>query len=186
MSGHSKWNNIKNKKGAEDSKKAKIFGQLSKNIRLAVKTGGSGDPKFNPSLRLLLEKTREANMPREKVQKAIDAGLGKGGAATITEVIYEAFGPGGAGLMIVILTDNPNRTTPEIRNILHTHGGSLGAPHSVRYQFTRDDSGNWVPNMPFPVEDDDFGQLLSLATALHAHPDVEDVFCTVDLEEKEE
>ena len=89
MSGHSKWHNIKNRKGAQDAKKGKVFGQMSKLIRVAVREGGSGDPKHNANLRLVLEKAREVNMPKENVQRAIDKGLGKSDKGQMQEITYE-------------------------------------------------------------------------------------------------
>jgi YebC/PmpR family DNA-binding regulatory protein len=186
MSGHSKWNNIKNRKAAVDGKKAKIFTQLAKNIRMAVKEGGSGDPKFNASLRLLLEKAREANMPKDKVQKAIDVGLGKGDGANSQEVIYEGFGPGGVGMMIVAMTNNHNRTSGEIRTILSKAGGSLGAPGCVKYMFSRSENNEFVLTMPMLITDLSTQEALQeLIDSLLEHDDVEDVYCVGEWEGKE-
>ncbi len=185
MAGHSKWNNIKNRKGAQDTKKGKVFSQLSRLIRAAVVKGQSGDPKSNPTLRLILDKARLANMPKDKVQKAIDVGLGKGGANQAQEVIYEAFGPGGIALMIVALTDNNNRTAAELRFTLSKNGGSLGAPGSARYMFERDEEGEFRPTMAMPVEPADLERLQQLQEALLENEDVEDVFAAVALETEE-
>ena len=183
MSGHSKWNNIKNRKGAQDKLKSKVFSQLSRLIRATTKEGGSGDPKSNSALRLVLDKARLANMPKDKVQKAIDVALGKGNASQIQENVYEGFGPGGIGMMIVALTDNVNRSSAEIRFILGKAGGSLGAPGSVRYMFTRDQSGEFAATMKFPVSEEDGLKLAELADNLRELEDVEDVFLACDLEE---
>ncbi len=183
MSGHSKWNNIKNRKGAQDQLRSKVFSQLSRLIRAAAKQGNSGDPKSNPSLRLILDKARAANMPKDKVQKAIDVGLGKGDAANIQEIHYEGFGPGGVGLMIVALTNNVNRSSAEIRFILGKFGGSLGSPGSVRYMFTRNEEGEFVATMQFPVSDEDKAKLAELVDGLREFEDVEDVFVACDLPE---
>ncbi len=186
MSGHSKWNNIKNRKAAVDGKRSRIFTQLAKNIRMAVKEGGSGDPRFNSSLRLLLEKAREANMPKDKVQKAIDVGLGKGEGANSQEVVYEGFGPGGVGLMAVSMTNNHNRTSGEIRNILSKAGGSLGAPGCVRYMFERSENNEFVLTMPMAVSDEDTQVALQeLLDELVEHDDVEEVYCVGEWEGKE-
>src|SRR3989304_3111017 len=131
MSGHSKWSNIKNQKAAADAKKGKIFGLLARQIRNAVKEGGSGDPQSNATLRTLLEKSRAENMPKEKVQRAIDVGLGKGAGGELKEIVYEGFGPGGVGFLVAVVTNNANRTTSEIREIFSRAGGSIGAPPSV-------------------------------------------------------
>lgn len=186
MSGHSKWNNIKNRKGAQDKLKSKNFSQLSRLIRAAVKQGASGDPKSNPTLRLILDKARVANMPKEKVQKAIDAALGKGAGAQIQEIVYEGFGPGGVGLMIVALTDNSNRSSSEIRFLLHKFGGSLGAPGSVKYMFNRGAEGEFVANLKLPLAPADQEQLLALMENLRDNEDVEDVFAACDLLEVED
>ncbi len=186
MSGHSKWNNIKNRKAAVDGKKSRIFSQLAKNIRMAVKEGESGDPKFNPSLRLLLEKAREANMPKEKVLKAIDVGLGKGEGANAQEVVYEGFGPGGVGIMAVAMTNNLNRTAGEVRAIFSKAGGSLGTPGCVRYLFTRGVGNEFVLMMPMVVTDPQVqSQMQNLIDQLHEHDDIEDVYCVGEWEGKE-
>ena len=178
MAGHSKWHNIKNRKAAVDAKKGRIFSQLARNIRIAVKEGKSGDPKFNPSLRVLLDKARAANMPNAKVQKAIDVGLGKGEGANLREIIYEGFGPGGVGLLIVSLTNNSNRTSAELKNILSKSGGSLGATGCVMYMFKRGEGADYVATMPVQVEDGkQQQQLQSLIDKLRNYDDVEDVFC---------
>lgn len=186
MSGHSKWNNIKNRKGAQDTLKSKVFSQLSRLIRVAAKQGGSGDPKSNSALRLILDKARVANMPKDKVQKAIDVALGKGNGSQIQEIVYEGFGPGGIGMMIVSFTDNVNRSSAEIRFVLGKAGGSLGSPGSVRYMFTRDHEGEFVATMKLPVSEEDSAKLAELADNLRELEDVEDVFMACDLLEEAE
>lgn len=186
MAGHSKWHNIKNRKAAVDSKKGKIFSQLAKNIRMAVKEGDSGDPRFNANLRLLMEKAREANMPKEKVQKAIDVGLGKGAGANVQEVVYEGFGPHGVAFMVVTMTNNVNRTAGEIRNIFSKAGGSLGTPGCVRYMFTRGESNEFVLVMPMVIEDEAIQHdLQDFIDQLREHDDVEDVYCVGEWPDKE-
>ncbi len=186
MSGHSKWNNIKNRKGAQDKLKSKNFSQLSRLIRAATKQGASGDPKSNPTLRLILDKARVANMPKDKVQKAIDAALGKNNGNQIQEIVYEGFGPGGVGMMIVALTDNLNRSSSEIRFILSKFGGSLGSPGSAKYMFTRNQEGEFVATMKFPISVEDNDKLLELIDVLRDNEDVEDVFVACDLLEDKE
>jgi YebC/PmpR family DNA-binding regulatory protein len=177
MAGHSKWNNIKNRKGAVDSQRAKAFSMASKAIRIAVKEGKSADPKFNPTLRLALEKAREVNMPKDKIQRAIDSGLGKRNGNQLQEVIYEAFGPGGTGLMVVSMTDNPQRTSAEIKFILSRNGGSLGSPGSAQYLFVRDNEGGYAPTMPLTLDDETVVEgLLNLIDELRQNEDVEDIY----------
>ncbi len=176
MSGHSKWNNIKNRKGAIDSQRAAVFNQLAKQIRISVKLGKSGDPKSNASLRMLLDKARQANMPKEKVQKAIDTGLGRSATGVINEVVYEGFGPGGVGILAVAHTDNANRTSSEIKFIFSRGGGALGGPGSAMYLFKRN-GDEYETTMPIPVEDEATQeQLAALLDELEANDDVEAVY----------
>ena len=185
MSGHSKWNNIKNRKGAQDQKKGKVFSQLSRQIREAVKQGNSGDPKNNPSLRLVLDKARAANMPKEKVQRSIDVALGNGTAANVKEVIYEGFAPGGVAMMIVAFTDNANRTSSEIRNILSKAGGSLGGPGSAQYMFQRAEDGSFMATMKIDLSEDQIGPIIELIDTLGENEDVEEVFVATDLPDED-
>ncbi|HCR81318.1 MAG: hypothetical protein UY13_C0001G0049 [Candidatus Pacebacteria bacterium GW2011_GWB1_47_8] len=186
MAGHSKWHNIKNQKAKVDAKKGKIFGQLARQIRIAVKEGGSGDPQHNATLRTLLEKARAENMPKEKIQRAIDVGLGKGVGGELREISYEGYGPGGAGFLVVAVTNNANRTTSEIREIFSRFGGSIGAPGSVMYMFTRGNDGGYITTMPFPITDSNQQeQLQKILDVLNEHDDVEEVFCTGEWEGKE-
>ncbi len=185
MSGHSKWNNIKNKKGAEDSKRGKLFSQLSKNIRLAVRMSGIGDPNENPSLRLAIEKAREANMPQENVQRAIDRGMGKGSAGKLDEVLYEGYGPGGFGVLVVTRTDNKQRTGAEIRHTFDKSGGSLGGPGSVMYMFARN-GAEYTSTIPFEVSDpEDQQKVQNLVDLLEENDDVEDVYTNAVWEGKQ-
>lgn len=186
MAGHSKWNNIKNRKASVDAKKGKIFSQLSKNIRSAVREGKSGDPQFNASLRLLLDKARSANMPTSKIQKAIDVALGKGASANVRENIYEGFGQGGVGFLVVALTDNPNRTSAELKTIFSKSGGSLGSPGSVMYMFERGLDGEYTCIMPMIVSDPTHSaKLEDLIDKLRENDDVDDVFCAGEWEGKD-
>ena len=182
MAGHSKWNNIKHKKEATDAKRAKAFSQVSKMIRIAVKEGKSGDPKFNPALRVALEKARAVNMPKDKVQKAIDRGLGKSASgAVLQEIVYEAFGPNGEAYMIVAVTDNPNRTSAEVKYVLSRAGGSLGGPGSAGYMFKRDQTGEFQATMPLELAPEAQAKTAELMDKLRALEDVEDVYTSAKL-----
>ena len=182
MSGHSKWNNIKHKKEATDAKKAKAFSQASKMIRIAVKEGKSGDPQSNSALRLALEKARAVNMPKDKVQRAIDRGLGKTkSGASLQEIVYEAFGSLGEAYMIVALTDNPNRTSAEIKYIFSRAGGSLGGPGSAGYMFKRTQAGDFEANIPLEVDDGATEKINHLMDQLRALDDVEDVYTSASI-----
>lgn len=178
MAGHSKWNNIKNRKGAADAKRAKEFAQISKLIRIAVQQGKSGELKANPALKVPLEKARAANMPKDKIQRAIDTGLGKRNGVAVQNIVYEAFGPGGVGLLIQAMTDNPQRTSAEMKYILSRNGGTLSGPGSVMYMFARNSAGDgYAPTMKVTLEDPDTVlQLQELVDQLETNEDVEEVF----------
>lgn len=136
MSGHSKWAQIKRKKGAADKRKGQLFSKLSKSITLAAKAGR--DPERNPALRLEVDRAKQAGMPSDTIDRAIKKGTGEDKqAAKIEPVTYEAYGPGGAALIVQAATDNKNRTSSEIKHILGRFEGSLGSPGSVAYLFHR-------------------------------------------------
>jgi YebC/PmpR family DNA-binding regulatory protein len=136
MSGHSKWSTIKHKKGAADAKRGKIFTRIIKEMTVAARLGG-GDPNSNPRLRAAVAEAKANNMPKDNVERAIKRGTGELEGATYEEITYEGYGPGGVALMVETMTDNSNRTTPEIRHIFEKNGGNLGTPGSVRFQFER-------------------------------------------------
>ncbi len=134
MSGHSKWNNIKNKKGKEDAKKGKIFTKLARQITVAAKEGGS-DPEYNASLKVAIDKAKAENMPNDNIDRAIKKGSGEEGSDDFEEVVYEGYGPNGVAVMVNCLTDNRNRTAPEIRHLFDKYNGNLGQPGCVSFMF---------------------------------------------------
>ena len=137
MSGHSKWSSIKHKKGAADAKRGKLFSKLARAITVAARDGG-GDPDNNPTLATAVQKARDASMPKDKIQKAIDTGTGAGSAgAAIERIVYEGYGPAGVAVLVEALTDNRNRASAEIRHAFSKHGGSLGEPGSVGWIFEK-------------------------------------------------
>jgi YebC/PmpR family DNA-binding regulatory protein len=137
MSGHSKWSSIKHKKGAADAKRGKLFSKLARAITVAARDGG-GDTDGNPSLATAVQKAREASMPKDKIQKAIDTGTGAGSdGASIERIVYEGYGPAGVAVLVEALTDNRNRASAEIRFAFSSHGGSLGEPGSVAWIFEK-------------------------------------------------
>jgi YebC/PmpR family DNA-binding regulatory protein len=137
MSGHSKWANIKRKKGVNDKIKANVFAKMSHLITISViESGGIIDPVNNVRLRLAIDKAKSANMPKENIQRAIEKGFGPN-KLMIKEVIYEGFGQNGIFLLILTTTDNSNRTSSEIRNLLEKHSGKLGTQGSVSYLFKK-------------------------------------------------
>src|ERR687887_1049233 len=137
MSGHSKWSSIKHRKAAADARRGQQFTKLARAITVAAREGG-GDPDGNPALATAVQKPREASMPKDNSQRAIDRGTGAGSdAAAIERVVYEGYGPGGAAILVEALTDNRNRTSAEIRHAFTKHGGSLGEPGSVAWIFEK-------------------------------------------------
>ncbi len=137
MSGHSKWASIKHKKAVVDAKRGQHFTKLARAITVAAKEGG-GDPAANASLALAVQKARDASMPKDNIERAIDKGTGAGAdAESFDTVMYEGYGPGGVAMLIEALTDNRNRTAADVRHIVGKHGGSLGEPGSVAYLFEK-------------------------------------------------
>ena len=136
MSGHSHWSGIKYKKAATDAKRGKIWSKLARMIIVAAKSGG-GDPAANLSLRYAIDKAKAANMPKDTIEKAIKKGTGEVEGVSFEEVFYEGYGPGGVAIMVEALTDNHNRTTPEIKRIFEKHGGSLGTGGCVNWMFSK-------------------------------------------------
>ncbi|TXL68081.1 YebC/PmpR family DNA-binding transcriptional regulator [Cerasibacillus terrae] len=136
MAGHSKWNNIKRRKGAQDAKKGKIFMRHAKDIYVAAKQGG-GDLDMNPTLRTAVDKARADNMPNDNIERAIKKATGTLDGVSYEEVTYEGYGPGGVAVIVHTLTDNRNRTAPEIRHAFSKNGGNLGESGSVSFMFDR-------------------------------------------------
>jgi YebC/PmpR family DNA-binding regulatory protein len=137
MSGHSKWSSIKHKKAAVDAKRGQQFTKLARAITVAAREGG-GDPDGNPTLATAIQKARDASMPKENIQRAVDRGTGAGvDAEAIERAVYEGYGPGGAAILVDALTDNRNRTGADVRNAFTKHGGSLGEPGSVAWIFEK-------------------------------------------------
>src|SRR4051794_13002244 len=137
MSGHSKRASIKHKKAIVDSRRGQAFTKLSRAITVAAKNGG-GDPEMNASLGLAVQKAKDASMPKDNIERAIAKGTGEGADAdALEEVTYEGYGPGGIALLIETVTENRNRTGSDVRHILTKHGGSLGEPGSVAYNFDK-------------------------------------------------
>lgn len=135
MSGHSKWHNIQGRKNAQDSKRGKIFQKLSRELYMAAKQGGP-DPSGNPSLRLVMDKAKAANMPKDNIKRALDKASDRD-AANYDEVTYEGYGPGGVAILVEALTDNRNRTSSTVRVAITRHGGNMAAAGAVSYMFDR-------------------------------------------------
>lgn len=136
MAGHSKFKNIMHRKGAQDKKRAKIFSKLAREITVAAKIGG-GDPDMNPRLRLAIITARGQSMPKDRIEKAIQSGVGGGEGKDYDEMRYEGYGPGGVAIIVDALTDNRNRLAAEIRSAFTKYGGNLGENNSVGFMFDR-------------------------------------------------
>jgi len=136
MSGHSKWHSIKHKKAAADAKRGKAFTQVIKEITVAARLGG-GDPNFNPRLRLVVDKAKSLNMPKENIDRAIKKGTGELEGYNLEEVVYEGYGPGGVAVLIEATTDNRNRTVSELRHLFSKYGGNLSEAGSVAWVFQK-------------------------------------------------
>ena len=136
MSGHSHWAGIKYKKAALDAKRGKAWSKIARMIIVAAKQGG-GDPSANLSLRYAIDKAKAANMPKDTIEKAIKKGTGELEGTSFEEVLYEGYGPSGVAIMVEALTDNRNRTGPEVKRLFEKHGGSLGTSGCVNWMFTK-------------------------------------------------
>ena len=136
MSGHSKWSTIKRKKGAADAKRGVVFTQVSKDITLAAREGG-GDYEMNPALRLAIKKAKAVNMPSANIERAINKGIGNLPGVKYENYVYEGYGPGGVAIMMEVMTDNKNRTVPDIRHIMSKNGGNLGESGCVNWMFEK-------------------------------------------------
>lgn len=147
MSGHSKWAKIHRAKEITDQKRGQSFTKLSNAITLAVREGnGVADPDFNFKLRLAIEKARQANMPKDNIQRAVDRAAGKGEGSSLEEILYEGYGPGGAGFLVQAVTDNKQRTVQEVKNAFDRAGGAVASPGSVSFNFKK------VGYLALPVE----------------------------------
>jgi len=137
MAGHSHWAGIKHKKGAADAKRGKLFSKLARNIMNAARDGG-GDADVNLKLRYAVDKARAANMPKDNIERAVKKGTGElAGAAAFEEIVYEGYGPGGAAIMVEVLTDNRSRTAPQLRKIFETRGARIGNSGCVAWMFAQ-------------------------------------------------
>ncbi|MGB0418344.1 MAG: YebC/PmpR family DNA-binding transcriptional regulator [Opitutales bacterium] len=136
MSGHSKWATIKRAKGAADAKRGKLFSVISKDLTLAARDGG-GDPSFNPRLRTVIAKAKQANMPAENVERAIKKGTGELPGVVYEENLYEGYAAGGVGIIVEVTTDNKNRSASEVRSTMSKNGGNLAGVGAVAFQFDR-------------------------------------------------
>jgi YebC/PmpR family DNA-binding regulatory protein len=136
MSGHSHWARIKRAKSVTDARRGRAWSKLARGIIVAARSGG-GDPESNLSLRYAIDAAKVENMPKDTIERAIKRGTGELGGAEYVELVFEGYGPGGAAILCTVLTDNRNRTAPELKRIFERHGSSLGASNSVAWMFTK-------------------------------------------------
>jgi YebC/PmpR family DNA-binding regulatory protein len=137
MSGHSKWHNIQKTKGAADAKRAQAFTKIAREMIVAVKEGGSGDPSNNSRLAAVVAKAKAANMPNDNIKRTIEKALGSGNGDNYESVTYEGYGPAGVAVIVEAMTDNRNRTASEVRHHFDKYGGNMGAAGCVSWSFTR-------------------------------------------------
>lgn len=173
MAGHNKWSQIKRQKGVEDGKRAKLFAVLTKNLMLEAKKV-KGD-RNAATLRRAIEKAREANMPSDNIDRAIERALG-GSGANLESALYESYGPGGVAILIEVITDNTNRTSQEIKHLLSSNGGNMATPGAASWAFKKNESGEWEATTPLELSPNDAEQLHALLETLEAHDDVQHLY----------
>ena len=210
MSGHSKWANIKRKKGANDAIRGKITTKIGREITIAVRMGGA-DPTGNMRLKLALTKAKANNIPKDNIKRAIDKGMGASGDSNYEEMTYEGYGPGGSALIVNVLTDNKNRTAADVRHIFSKYGGSLGATGCVGWMFKQKavfvveketfddilqalgDKGietasaeiTMVPDNTVKVEGANATNMQKMLDAFDDNDDVQDVYGNYEMDEEE-
>ena len=181
MSGHNKWSKIKHKKGASDAQKSRLF---SKHARIiTVESRKAAGNIASPSLSAVIERAKKDSMPKENIDRAIAKGKSTE-SASLMEAVYETYGPGGVAIIITAVTDNSNRTTPEIRHLLTKNGYSLGTTGSASWAFTKTDTG-YTPTNHTVLSDEDGEKLATLTEALEEHDDVQDIFTSADSQDSE-
>jgi YebC/PmpR family DNA-binding regulatory protein len=176
MSGHNKWSKIKHKKAATDAQKSKLFSKHA--LMITMESRRAGGNLSSPSLIAAIDRAKKDSMPKENIDRAVAKGAGAG-AAALEEVVFEAFGPGGVGMIITAVTDNNNRTSPEIRHIFTKAGYGLGAPGTAMWAFTKTADG-FVPQNPVELNDADGEALSNLIEALEEQDDVQEIYTTAD------
>jgi YebC/PmpR family DNA-binding regulatory protein len=174
MARHSKWHKVKQFKGAIDAKRSASFTKLAREITVATKEKGS-DPNMNARLRTAIDRARDASMPRDSIERAIQRGSGNSGEAQLETLTYEAYAPGGTALIIECVTDNRNRSTNDVKHLVSKAGGSLAQSGAARYLFDRV-GDEWVPKMLIETDEATGTMVADLIDELEAHDDVSRVF----------
>ncbi len=178
MSGHNRWTQIKRQKGASDAIKSKVFSKLSKNISVEAKLAGGAD---SPGLRAAIEKAKKANMPKDVIDRAVKKGSEP--SANMEQITYEAYGPGGVGIIIETLTDSRNRTAQEMKHIFSKNGFALGGIGSVAWAFAKEKTPEgtvWKPNTAVSLSDPDLELLEKLVDELEDSDDVQEVYTNAE------
>jgi YebC/PmpR family DNA-binding regulatory protein len=176
MSGHNKWSQIKHRKGAADAMKSNVWGKLSKRISVESKKA-NGDVSA-AHLRAVIEKAREANMPKENIDRAVAKGI-SADSGSLDTVVYETYGPGGVAILIVALTDSHNRTAQEIKHLLGDIDLTLASPGSAMWAFEKT-GADYAPKMTVRLSDEDTEKLHKALGAIDDHDDVEDVYTNAE------
>ena len=175
MSGHNKWSKIKHKKAASDAKKSQVFSKLAKLIAAeSKKAGGNVD---SPGLRAAIREAKKENMPSDNIDRAVKKGTASD-SASMENVIYEVYGPGGSAIIIEGLTDNKNRTAAEIKHLLSKLGLELASPGAVLWAFEKE-GNEWIPKTTTPISDSDSQELEVLTKTIKEHEDVQSIFTNV-------
>lgn len=180
MSGHNKWSKIKHKKAATDAQKSKIFSKHA--ALIAMESRKAGGNIASPGLAAAIDRAKKDSMPKDNIDRAVAKGSGSGGAS-LEEVTFEGYGPGGVALLIQAVTDNNNRTAPEIRHIFSKAGLELGTPGSAAWAFTKTAEG-YVPTTPMELDDETGQKLAEFIEKLEDNDDVTNVYTTADTPEE--
>jgi len=173
MSGHNKWSQIKRQKGAADAAKSNAWGKLAK--RIAIESKLAAGNTASPTLRTLIETARGQNMPKDSIERAVAKGTSLD-AASLEAITYETYGPGGAAIVINVLTDSRNRTAQEIKHLLSKSGLALAAPGSALWAFEKNPAGGFEPKTTAPISESDNEKLMKILEEIDAYDDVEEVF----------
>ncbi len=176
MSGHNKWSKIKRQKGSADAAKSDAWGKLGK--RIAVESKKAGGDVNAPTLRAIIETAKKANMPKDTIERAIAKGT-SADAAALESITYEAYGPGGAAIVIEALTDSRNRTAQEMKHLLSERGLALASPGSALWAFEKTAEG-YTAKTTVPLSESDNEQLMKILGAIDAHDDVEEVYTNAE------
>ncbi len=176
MSGHNKWAQIKRQKGANDAGKAVVWGKLGK--RIAVESKKADGDVNSPTLRMLIETAKKANMPKDTIDRAVAKGI-SADAASLESITYETYGPGGAAIIIEVLTDSRNRAAQELKHLLTENGLALAAPGSALWAFEKTAEG-WAPKTTVPLSEADHAKLVEVLEKIDAYDDVEEVYTNAE------